>query len=108
MTSRPRVSTGPLRVTGSWWLRCGIKLADISGPTKQKDLHMNWTNRISKEFYDQGDAEAQLGLPISPYMDRNNSQLAKLQEGFIKPSGSSTVQCIRLCRAFPALAGRGR
>ncbi|PIK62866.1 putative cGMP-inhibited 3',5'-cyclic phosphodiesterase A isoform X 3 [Apostichopus japonicus] len=60
-----------------------IKLADISGPTKQKDLHMNWTNRISKEFYDQGDAEAQLGLPISPYMDRNNSQLAKLQEGFI-------------------------
>lgn len=30
-----------------------IKLADISGPTKQKDLHMNWTSRISKEFYDQ-------------------------------------------------------
>lgn len=31
----------------------------------------------------QGDEEAKLGLPISPYMDRRNPQLAKLQESFI-------------------------
>ncbi|XP_063970176.1 uncharacterized protein LOC129283067 [Lytechinus pictus] len=60
-----------------------IKLADISGPTKIKDLHCNWTYRISEEFYEQGDDERQLGLPVSPYMDRNAPQLAKLQEGFI-------------------------
>lgn len=34
-------------------------------------------------FIVQGDEEAKLGLPISPYMDRNNPQLAKLQESFI-------------------------
>ena len=34
-------------------------------------------------FADQGDEEAALGLPVSPYMDRNNPQLAKLQESFI-------------------------
>ena len=30
-----------------------------------------------------GDEEAELGLPISPYMDREHPQLAKLQESFI-------------------------
>ncbi|XP_071942588.1 cGMP-inhibited 3',5'-cyclic phosphodiesterase 3A-like [Antedon mediterranea] len=60
-----------------------IKLADICGPTKTKDLHINWTNRITEEFYDQGDDERKMGLPVSPYMDRHNAQLPKLQEGFI-------------------------
>ena len=31
----------------------------------------------------QGDEESTLGLPISPYMDRQHPQLAKLQESFI-------------------------
>lgn len=31
----------------------------------------------------QGDEEAALGLPISPFMDRSTPQLAKLQESFI-------------------------
>lgn len=60
-----------------------IKLADINGPTKRKDLHVAWTDRITEEFYEQGDEEAAMGLPISPYMDRKNPQLAKLQESFI-------------------------
>lgn len=34
-------------------------------------------------FYWQGDEEAGLGLPISPFMDRSSPQLAKLQESFI-------------------------
>lgn len=60
-----------------------IKLADINGPAKAKNLHQSWTYRIAEEFYEQGDEEASLGLPISPYMDRRNPQLAKLQETFI-------------------------
>lgn len=60
-----------------------IKLADINGPCKIHHIHVQWTYRIAEEFYEQGDEEAALGLPISPYMDRNNPQLAKLQESFI-------------------------
>ncbi|KAL5010171.1 hypothetical protein ScPMuIL_012476, partial [Solemya velum] len=60
-----------------------IKLADINGPAKKRDLHMQWTTRISEEFYEQGDEEVRLGMAISPYMDRHNGQLAKLQETFI-------------------------
>ncbi|XP_063302708.1 cGMP-inhibited 3',5'-cyclic phosphodiesterase 3A isoform X2 [Pelobates fuscus] len=60
-----------------------IKLADINGPAKCKDLHLKWTEGIVNEFYEQGDEEAILGLPISPFMDRSAPQLAKLQESFI-------------------------
>ncbi|XP_007460276.1 PREDICTED: cGMP-inhibited 3',5'-cyclic phosphodiesterase B isoform X2 [Lipotes vexillifer] len=60
-----------------------IKLADINGPTKVRDLHLKWTEGIVNEFYEQGDEEANLGLPISPFMDRSSPQLAKLQESFI-------------------------
>ncbi|XP_012994396.3 cGMP-inhibited 3',5'-cyclic phosphodiesterase A isoform X2 [Esox lucius] len=60
-----------------------IKLADINGPLKHKDLHLQWTQGIVDEFYEQGDDEASQGLPISPFMDRSAPQLAKLQESFI-------------------------
>ncbi|XP_042325340.1 cGMP-inhibited 3',5'-cyclic phosphodiesterase A isoform X1 [Sceloporus undulatus] len=60
-----------------------IKLADINGPAKHKDLHLKWTEGIVNEFYEQGDEEASLGLPISPFMDRSAPQLANLQESFI-------------------------
>lgn len=60
-----------------------IKLADINGPCKYHDIHVQWTHRIAEEFYEQGDEEARLGLPISPFMDRRYPQLAKLQESFI-------------------------
>nr|XP_031299873.1 cGMP-inhibited 3',5'-cyclic phosphodiesterase A isoform X2 [Camelus dromedarius] len=60
-----------------------IKLADINGPAKSKELHLQWTEGIVNEFYEQGDEEASLGLPISPFMDRSAPQLANLQESFI-------------------------
>nr|XP_014345640.1 PREDICTED: cGMP-inhibited 3',5'-cyclic phosphodiesterase A [Latimeria chalumnae] len=60
-----------------------IKLADINGPAKCKELHLRWTEGIVNEFYEQGDEESSLGLPISPFMDRSAPQLAKLQESFV-------------------------
>ena len=30
-----------------------IKMADISGPSKRRDLHVTWTERIVEEFYEQ-------------------------------------------------------
>lgn len=64
-------------------MEIAIKLADINGPCKVHDIHVQWTYRIAEEFYEQGDEEAELGLPISPFMDRDHPQLARLQESFI-------------------------
>lgn len=30
-----------------------IKLADINGPCKRHDIHIQWTFRIAEEFYEQ-------------------------------------------------------
>ncbi|KAG8197606.1 hypothetical protein JTE90_001538 [Oedothorax gibbosus] len=64
-------------------MQMAIKLSDINGPCKCRQLHMQWTHRIADEFYEQGDEERSMGLPISRFMDRDNPQLAKLQESFI-------------------------
>uniref|UniRef100_A0A8C4RAM2 Phosphodiesterase n=1 Tax=Eptatretus burgeri TaxID=7764 RepID=A0A8C4RAM2_EPTBU len=60
-----------------------IKLADINGPAKSKELHLKWTEGIMGEFYQQGDEEVTLGLPVSPFMNRASPALAQLQESFI-------------------------
>lgn len=64
-------------------LQICIKMADISGPSKRRDLHTRWTERIVEEFYEQGDDEIARGMPISPYMDRDQPHVAQLQESFI-------------------------
>ena len=61
-----------------------LKISDINSPLKQKELHLQWTNRIVEEFYDQGDEELSRDMPISPYMDRKQPLVTKLQESFIR------------------------
>lgn len=80
-----------------------IKLADINGPCKDFPLHYQWTLRIAEEFYEQGDEEQELGLPVSPYMDRRNPQLAKLQESFINHLVAPMCNCYFDCGLMPAI-----
>lgn len=58
-------------------LEFGIHMSDISNPTKEWDLSLMWTNLVYEEFFDQGDREKELGLPIGPLMDRDVINLAK-------------------------------
>ena len=60
-----------------------LKCADVSHTAKSTDMHLEWTNRVTEEFYTQGDIERQRNLPLSPYMDRKTGDLPKSQIGFI-------------------------
>ena len=40
-------------------------------------LALEWAWRIADEFFRQGDREADLSLPISPFMDRRKDSLAR-------------------------------
>lgn len=51
-------------------LSMSIKMADISNSARPNHIYAEWAKNISKEFYLQGDAERQLHLSISPFMDR--------------------------------------
>ena len=65
-------------------LRMGMHCADVSNPAKPFAVYEKWVERVMEEFYQQGDKERELGLSISPFMDRNHPQAAKCQIGFIK------------------------
>merc|ERR1711871_1029836 len=61
-----------------------IKAGDLAHPTKPYSVHSKWSKRVVKEFYEQGDAERELGLPVSPLCDRKKGKsLAESQIGFI-------------------------
>ena len=60
-----------------------MKCSDVSNPTKEWPIYQEWINRILQEFYNQGDLEKKLGLPISPFMNRD-SPGPSAQKGFIE------------------------
>ena len=60
-----------------------IHLADISNPTKPWRLCYKWIDLLFLEFFKQGDKERERNLPISFLMDRNTTNIAKAQGGFI-------------------------
>ena len=65
-------------------LRMCLHCADVSNPTKDFQVYEKWAHLVMEEFYQQGDRERELGIAISPFMDRNKPQVAKCQLGFIK------------------------
>ena len=57
--------------------------ADVSNPAKKWDLTVEWAARVMEEFFQQGEKEQELGLPVSPFMDRKKTDIGKCQSGFI-------------------------
>jgi len=65
-------------------LKAGLHIADISNPAKPNKICVYWAKKIVQEFLEQGDKEQARGLPISPLCDRQTSNMAEGQKGFIK------------------------
>eukprot|EP00899_Mesostigma_viride_P013796 jgi/Mesvir1/22417/Mv17897-RA.1 len=63
-------------------MQVALKVADIGHAAKKLDIHKKWTAAITEEFYLQGDKEREAGFKVSPFMDRENNNLAKSQLGF--------------------------
>lgn len=55
----------------------------MSNPAKPFEIAKYWAELVQEEFFLQGDQEHQLGLPLSPYMGRENSSISQLQLAFI-------------------------
>ena len=60
-----------------------LKCSDVSNPAKHLRTYKHWADRVMEEFFQQGDLEKQLGLPVSPFMDRSKPSKPKCQVGFI-------------------------
>lgn len=64
--------------------RLCIKSADVGHAAKNIELHEKWCYLVIEEFFSQGDEEKKRGLPVSMYCDRDTTNIAKSQAGFIK------------------------
>ncbi|EZG62963.1 phosphdiesterase [Gregarina niphandrodes] len=65
--------------------RLGIKMADLSHSIVDWPQHLEWSFRVTKEFYLQGEIEKANKLPVSPLCDSaTHPDFAKSQAGFLQ------------------------
>jgi len=64
-------------------LKMALHAADLNASARRPQVARKWLPRIMREFFEQGDEEREMGLPISPFMDRFNPTVPKCQAGFI-------------------------
>lgn len=83
------------------WIELFLHFADVSNPLKPFKICKAWAWRVLDEFFDQGDEEKKLGIPVGMLNDRAKINRPGSQHGFINfmvaPLVFSTVQL------FPAL-----
>lgn len=81
-----RITTSPLSKDNPddkcQLLRMIMKCADISNITRPFAIAKKWAKLCIEEFFSQGDKEKQVGLPISPLMDRKTVNFPKSQIDF--------------------------
>ena len=49
-----------------------LKCADIGHLAASPRTHRRWAYQLEEEFFRQGDQERDVGLPVSPLMDRSH------------------------------------
>lgn len=68
----------------TFMLQVLLHAADVSNPVKPHAIYDRWAACVLQEFFEQGDREAARGMPISPMMDRSNTQKPISQVNFIE------------------------
>jgi hypothetical protein len=64
-------------------LQLMLKCADINNPAKNLNLYAKWVERVMEEFFLQGDREREMGLKVSPFMDRHTTDIGRCQLSFM-------------------------
>jgi hypothetical protein len=65
------------------WLEMFLHMADVSNPVKPFHVCQLWAARVLDEFFQQGDKEKEMGLPVGMLNDRDKVNRPGSQHGFI-------------------------
>ncbi|BHF82313.1 cAMP-specific 3',5'-cyclic phosphodiesterase 4D [Sparganum proliferum] len=60
-----------------------VHAADLNGTAKKLSLYLKWVDRVTAEFYQQGEQERSLGLDVSAMCDRESTCVPTSQVSFI-------------------------
>ncbi|CAO3600457.1 unnamed protein product [Absidia cylindrospora] len=81
-----------------------LHAADISNTVRPWFISKQWSDLIVQEFFQQGDAEKQAGMNVSPGMDRNESNQATISLKFgdfvVKPYFEALAGVLPKSRVF--------
>uniref|UniRef100_A0A7M4FI05 Phosphodiesterase n=1 Tax=Crocodylus porosus TaxID=8502 RepID=A0A7M4FI05_CROPO len=64
-------------------LQMALKCADICNPCRTWELSKQWSEKVTEEFFHQGDIEKKYHLGVSPLCDRQSETVANIQIGFM-------------------------
>ncbi|XP_069559744.1 high affinity 3',5'-cyclic-AMP phosphodiesterase 7A isoform X3 [Brachyistius frenatus] len=64
-------------------LQMALKCADICNPCRPWELSKQWSERVTEEFFQQGDIEKKHKLEVSPLCDRQKNTVGNIQIGFM-------------------------
>jgi hypothetical protein len=60
-----------------------LHCSDLSKAARPLNTYLKWVEKMMEEFYQQGEIESRLNLPISPFMDRENTVKERVQVTYI-------------------------
>eukprot|EP01083_Nonionella_stella_P000618 1749_1 len=60
-----------------------VHTADLSNPSKDLKLYGKWADRVVQEFFNQAENEKKFGLPVTSFMDKEQTDLPTIQTGFV-------------------------
>ncbi|XP_038047400.1 calcium/calmodulin-dependent 3',5'-cyclic nucleotide phosphodiesterase 1C-like isoform X2 [Patiria miniata] len=65
-------------------LQIALKCADICNPCRPWNISRRWSEMVTEEFYNQGDRERGLKLPLTMNCDRYKNTIQQIQAGFMQ------------------------
>uniref|UniRef100_A0A8C6WN15 Phosphodiesterase n=1 Tax=Neogobius melanostomus TaxID=47308 RepID=A0A8C6WN15_9GOBI len=64
-------------------LQMALKCADICNPCRPWELSKQWSEKVTEEFFQQGDIEKKHNLQVSPLCNRETNSVGNIQIGFM-------------------------
>ncbi|XP_028822671.1 high affinity 3',5'-cyclic-AMP phosphodiesterase 7A isoform X3 [Denticeps clupeoides] len=64
-------------------LQMALKCADICNPCRPWELSKQWSEKVTEEFFHQGEIEKQHKLEVSPLCDNQANTIGNIQIGFM-------------------------
>ncbi|CAB1349818.1 unnamed protein product [Coregonus sp. 'balchen'] len=64
-------------------LQMALKCADICNPCRPWELSKQWSEKVTEEFFHQGDIEKKHKLEVSPLCDSQSNSMGNIQIGFM-------------------------
>jgi len=60
-----------------------LRMADYSWTCRPLQNYLRWSEKFFEELFQQGDVEKQMGLPVSPFCDKDSVNTSKCQLGYL-------------------------